>query len=357
MLNQEVVNPEASKGKTLLTSVCASELPIVNLKEVRNHRFSDSLFLISELAAHFGVSKAFLYELAREGILKPVAKSHRGKIEVTLFGTDSMALLGDRFREKLFGPPKKMIATVANMKGGVGKSTIAGQLAMTYSSFGFKVLAIDFDPQAHLSKIIHLTDEKLLEHPTMKEVLDNEVSFQEAIIHVTPTLHLIPANLRLSRLELGLTQMTNGETRLITKIQEAAKGYDLVLIDTAPTPSLMNISILAASNDVLIVTETDFLSTEGMNTVMDVLSQVEQAFGKAPKPHIVANQFDSRISMAKKSLGQLQGDYGDILLPTVVGTCQDLKEAQTRKQAIWQYSRKSTGAKDIMNLAQDIMKG
>ncbi len=355
MLNQEVSDVNHSLPVT--SKLPQIDLPVVDLKDCRNFRFSDSLFVISELANHFGVSKAFLYELAREGAIKPVAKSYRGKIEVTLFGSDTVALLGGRFRDKLFGSLKRMIATVANMKGGVGKSTITGQLAMTYSSFGFKVLAIDFDPQAHLSKIIHLTDENLLEHPTMKEILSNEISYQEATIQVTPTLHLIPANLRLSRLELGLSQMTNGETRLIGKIQEMAKDYDVVLIDTAPSPSLMNISVLAASDDVLIVTETDFLSTEGMNTVMDVLSQVEQAFSKAPKPHIIANQFDSRISMAKKSLGQLQVDYGDILLPTVIGTCQDLKEAQTKKQAIWQYNRKSTGAKDILSLAHDIMKG
>ncbi len=325
-------------------------------KEKTYTKFSDSRFTVIQLSDLFGVSRPTIYDLIKDGTITPVANLKKGIQEVTLFGWDAIVSLSKHFSNKLKKPNKK-IKIFANLKGGVGKSTIAAQFAMRASAQGLKTLVIDLDPQAHATKILHFKDHEIMNLSTFRDVItgDGASQVQDVILEVTPLLHLIPSNLSLSVLELELFPKPNREQRIIKPIRSLRDHYDLIVIDTNPSPSTVNISAILAADELCIVTETDQLSTQGLSSIFQVLEQIDADFDYSPSARIIANKFDVRESMAQKAIGFLRENFGDILVKTVVGKNIDIKESQSYHCSVWQYKRSSPGSEDIVALTNDLI--
>jgi chromosome partitioning protein len=325
-------------------------------KEKIYTKFADSRFTVLQLSDLFGVSRPTIYELIKEGTIKPVANLKKGIQEVTLFGWDAIVNLSHHFSGKIKKPEKK-VKIFANLKGGVGKSTIAAQFAMRASAQGLKTLVIDLDPQAHATKILHFNDDEIMNLSTLRDVITGDGSAQvhDVILEITPLLHLIPSNLSLSVLELELFPKANREQRIIKPIRALRDQYDLIVIDTNPSPSTVNISAILAADELCIVTETDQLSTQGLSSIFQVLEQIDADFEHSPSARIIANKFDVRESMAQKAIGFLRENFGDILVKTVVGKNIDIKESQSYHCSVWQYKRSSSGSEDIISLTHDLI--
>jgi chromosome partitioning protein len=359
--NVQVINrpvPEQSGNQSFQNGIPAQTSTNKTKESKRKkptEKFSEMKFLASHLAEFFGLSKPTIYELINEGVIKPSSYQKRGNTDVAVFDWDAIIALSTRYKDRIRKSNFPKIATAANMKGGTGKSTMTTQVAMTSSAIGLKTLVMDFDPQMHASKCLQFDDAQLQKMPTIKDVVISDVPIREAIAQITPLLYLLPANLRLSRLELELYPMHNREELVKCQIRDIANDFDLVIIDTNPSASLLNISSLAAADEAWIVTETDHLSTEGLATVFDVLKSIHKAFKRCPQIRIIANQFDVRQGMAREAVGLLQSHFSDVLVPTIVSQCQDIKEAQKRKQAVWQYNKQSVGAKEIFALTRNLV--
>ena len=326
------------------------------LKEKTYPKFSDSRFTVIQLSDLFAVSRPTIYDLIKDGTIVPVANMKKGIQEVTFFGWDAIVILRKHFANKLKKPNKK-IKIFANLKGGVGKSTIAAQFAMRASAQGLKTLVIDLDPQAHATKILHFKDDDIMNLATFRDVItgDGTAQVQDVILEITPLLHLIPSNLSLSVLELELFPKPNREQRIIKPIRSLREHYDLIVIDTNPSPSTVNISAILAADELCIVTETDQLSTQGLSSIFQVLEQIDSDFDYSPSARIIANKFDVRESMAQKAIGFLRENFGDILVKTVVGKNIDIKESQSYHCSVWQYKRSSPGSEDIIALTNDLI--
>jgi len=350
------------KSQTITNSSNDLEEVKIKIEEKPDKSFVDQTFSMSQLGEYLDVARQVLYDLNKEGIFHPI-KTRRGKAEINRYGWDDLAIGANKLSHRIRKPERKVWID-HNSKGGTGKSTSASQIAMTAAVTGRKTLAIDLDPQAHLSKLVHFEDADLMSQFTFRDVFKGKieidskiipVSLDNAILKLTPLFHLIPSNLNLGMLEFELIGPGNPSGRFKEIMTVLREQYDVIIIDTNPAPSQLNLYMIAESDQILIVTETEPLSIQGMTSFFQILGMIEEKFSFCPPVRVIANKFDVRESLAQEAIGYLRANYGDILLPTVIHKCQDIKEAQTRHQAIWQYKRNSTGARDFMAATRELL--
>jgi chromosome partitioning protein len=316
--------------------------------------YANMKFGVLQLADMFGVSKTAIYDLEREGKLKGEVVAH-GKTEKRIYSWEDVTVIADRFSNRIPRPRNLKTKVFANMKGGVGKSTVSSQFAMRAAAMGIKTLMIDCDPQAHASQSLGFKERDLLERPTIRDIIIDEKAHEECVVAVTPFLHLIPSNLSLSSLEMELFPKNARERKIPMFLQSVRDKYELIVVDTNPSASIVNLSSILGADELCVVAATDHMAVTGISKIMTILQQLEQDFEAVPPVRVIANLFDVRESMAQESIGFLRQNFGDILVKTVIRKNQDLKEANKRGQAIWQYNKNSTGSEDIISLTMDLL--
>jgi chromosome partitioning protein len=183
--------------------------------------------------------------------------------------------------------PKNKTQMFYNVKGGTGKSTLTAQFVMIASILGYRVLAIDLDGQGHLTVNLDVLDAH--ERPTIYDVLINDLPIDQAIMNVSPGLDLIPANLQLCNIEIPLNNKTRREYRLSEAISKIADQYDLIIADTNPAASILNGSMLVASDRVNVICATNPLSFHGMSLVMATIDEMQREFRRVLDVKIIPN--------------------------------------------------------------------
>ncbi len=251
-------------------------------------------------------------------------------------------------------PPKNKIQMLYNVKGGTGKSTLAAQYAMRASMLGLNVLAIDLDGQGHLTVNLDILDAH--ERPTIYDVLINDLPIANAVMNVAPGLDLIPANLGLCNIEIPLNNKPRREYRLSEAIKKIAHNYDLIIADTNPAASILNSSMLVATNLVNVVCATNPLSFHGMSLVMATIEGMEREFGHELQVKIIPNMYDNREVISQEVLGELRSQFSEFCTKAVVNRSADLNEATKRRTSVWDVSTKGVAAQDINSLTEELIR-
>ena len=319
--------------------------------------FRDSELNIMQLAELVGVSRASLYQLEKAKVIegRPVLAGATSK---KVYSWDTIETLARHFSDKITRPSERKIKVFANLKGGVGKSSISSQFAMRASAAGIKTLLIDLDPQAHASLALgydNLNDDSL----TMLNCLvgKDKVPIEEIIQQVTPLLSIVPASLSLSAIEVKLQQDYKGAEKLKRVLSEIRDQWDLIVVDTNPSASLLNVNALLAAEEICVVSATDFLSVSGLRQLFSILKDLQEDFDEfSPAIRIIPNLFDVREAMCQEALGVLRQNYSRFLTNTVVRKNVDLKEAQKSGQAVWLYNKRSSAAEDIISLTVELVR-
>ena len=256
---------------------------------------------------------------------------------------------------KHFAPhPSQKVQMFYNVKGGTGKSTLTAQFVMMASMMGYRVLAVDLDGQGHLTVNLDILDAH--ERPTIYDVLINDLPIQEAIMNVAPGLDLIPANLSLCNIEIPLNNKTRREYRLSEAVAKIADQYDLIIADTNPAASILNGSMLVASDQVNVICATNPLSFHGMSLVMATIDEMQREFKRALDVKIVPNMYDNREVISQEVLGELRSQFSDYCASSVVNRSADLNEATKRRTTVWDVSSKGMAAQDITNLTHELLR-
>ncbi|HYX34816.1 MAG TPA: ParA family protein [Oligoflexus sp.] len=320
--------------------------PKSKLKAFRDHSFSPN-----QLVDLTGLSRSSVWrkvQAVRQGAVS--SKSEVSWNDLAEFYKAS----GQKKRDS-----ENKILVFANLKGGVGKSSLSSQVAMRASALGYKTLLIDLDPQAHASLAVGFSnlDEDV---PTIMDCLIgkgvDKKDIQEVIQEVTPFLSIIPASLSLNFLEIKLQPDHRRAERLRSILSPIRDEWDLIILDTNPSASTVNISAYLAADQLLLVCATDYLSVTGLRQLFEILKDLQHDFKDfAPDIKVVPNLFDVREAMAQTSLGTLRQSYGEYLSHTVVRKNVDLKEAQSLSQAVWLYNRKSPASEDIVSLTDELL--
>lgn len=261
--------------------------------------------------------------------------------------------------EKLFSEQKKNIYEKThvfyNFKGGTGKTSLCYQVASHLVILGYKVLALDLDPQGHLSSIMRIPEDWT--GPTIYDVIINGIPVEETLHKVMDGLDLLPANISMTRIEVPLSSKTKREEKLIQVLDPIKDKYDFILIDTNPTISTLNMNALVASDRVNIVCETQPFSLAGLRILVDEMIDFYDDMGIRPNYSIIANKYEIKTATSQEVLGALRSEYGPYVINAVVRKSEEINIAAKKKLPVAAFSKaKSSGFEDILDLVYELIR-
>lgn len=268
-----------------------------------------------------------------------------------------------RLKEAMPLPIKTRIFTVANQKGGVGKTTSAVNIAAALAMGGLKVLVIDLDPQGNACTALGIDRNKT---PGMYEVLVEEVPLSQTIQRVAgfPSLDCAPANRELAGAEIALVTFVARESilknALLQYLQERESGgdrLDYVIIDCPPSLGLLTINALTAAGEVLVPIQCEYYSLEGISLLMETLGKIQRALNPLVRVStILLTMFDSRTRLANDVADDVRRHFPNELIDIPIPRAVRVSEAPSFNQTVMTYDAASPGAIAYMGAAREIAR-
>lgn len=247
------------------------------------------------------------------------------------------------------------VISVANQKGGVGKTTTTINLSTFLAKKGKKVLLIDADPQGNATS--GLGAEKEVEYSTY-DILVGETEIQETLEKtVIKNLLVCPSNINLAGAEVELVSMMSREQRLKEKIDVIKDEFDYILIDCPPSLGLITLNAFTASNSVLIPVQCEYYALEGLGQLLNTVNLVKKHLNKNLQVEgALLTMYDIRTNLSNQVVKEVKKYFGDKVYKTVIPRNVRLSEAPSYGMPITEYDPKSKGAKSYDKFTKEFLK-
>lgn len=247
------------------------------------------------------------------------------------------------------------IISVANQKGGVGKTTTTVSLAASLAKLGKQVLIIDSDPQGNATSGLGVQKAELTHD--VYDVLVNQIPMEEIIVPTTrENLMIAPSTIQLAGAEIELTSQQRREQRLKEAVGVIREAYDYIFIDCPPSLGHLTMNAFTASDTVLIPVQCEYYALEGLSQLMNTITMVRKHFNHQLKIEgVLLTMYDARTNLGQEVKEDVIKYFREKVYHTIIPRNVRLSEAPSYGQAIVDYDPRSRGAEVYLELAKEVL--
>lgn len=247
------------------------------------------------------------------------------------------------------------IISIANQKGGVGKTTTAINLAASLAVLEFKTLLVDADPQANASSGVGFNPKNV--KLGLYECLVQDIRPADVIISTdTPFLDLMPSNIDLVGAEIELLEMPNRERMMDGVLKSLKNQYDFIIIDCSPSLGLITTNALCASDSVVIPVQCEYFALEGLGKLLNTIKIIQTHLNKQLEIEgILLTMYDSRLRLCNQVVEDVKTHFQDLVFDSIVQRNTKLGEAPSFGMPVIYHDADSKGSINYLNLAKEIL--
>ncbi|AHW59758.1 chromosome partitioning protein [Draconibacterium orientale] len=248
------------------------------------------------------------------------------------------------------------IISLANQKGGVGKTTTTINLAASLAVLEQKVLIIDADPQANATSGLGFDLRNV--QSSIYECIVNEIEADKAVLHTgIDNLDIIPSHIDLVGAEIEMLNLPNREKVLKSALETLKDKYDFIFIDCSPSLGLITVNALTASDSVIIPVQCEYFALEGLGKLLNTIKIIQNRLN--PELEIegfLLTMYDGRLNLSNQVLEEVKHHFQEMVFDTIIQRNVKLSEAPSYGKPVVLYDASSKGAINHMNLAREILQ-
>lgn len=248
------------------------------------------------------------------------------------------------------------IISIANQKGGVGKTTTAISLAGALGVLERRVLLVDADPQANATSGVGIDPRNV--KTSIYECIVNDINPKDIILETnTPNLYLLPAHIDLVGAEIEMVNMPNREKMMRAALNKIKDDYDFIIIDCSPSLGLITLNALTASDSVIIPVQCEYFALEGLGKLLNTIKIVQSRLNPDLSIEgLLLTMYDIRLRLSNQVVEEVKTHFQQMVFDTIVQRNTKLGEAPSYGESIVMHDASCKGAINYLNLAREVLQ-